>query len=265
MAKVAKRSPKWFGWKPDLPDHRDLRMAPRPTEALPRRSILPSQFVPPVRNQGAQGSCTGHGVRSIMQYMRMKEAQKPLELSPRFAYWNGRAIEGTTSEDSGAEIRDVIKGVAKYGIACERDCKYNQKVYNKPPSKTAFKEALTDIAVEYRRPDQDIGQIRSIIATEQVPITFGFSVYSNFSDADDDGRFGMPSGSLEGGHCIDIVGYDDDYSYQGHNGGVLIMNSWGTDWGCSGPTDTRGFVWMLYDYLLNPDLCDDFWVVTKVT
>lgn len=263
---IATRSPKWFGWKPDLPDVRDLRMPfLRAPEVLPSQSILSSKFMPPVRNQGNQGSCTGHGVRSIIQYVRAKEHQHPMELSPRFAYWNGRFIEGTTNEDSGAMIRDVIKGVAKFGIASERVCKYNQKEYAKPPNKTAFKEALRDLVIEYRRPEQNLDQIKSLIATTQVPITFGFSVYSNFDDADDDGRFGMPQGSMDGGHCVDIVGYDDEYSYEGHNGGVLIMNSWGTGWGCSGPTKTRGYFWMLYDYLLNPDLCDDFWVVTKVT
>lgn len=56
-----------------------------------------------------------------------------------------------------------------------------------------------------------------------------------------------------GGHCITIVGYDDDIWIDinkngvvdaGEKGAFLIANSWGTSWGNS------GFIWISYDAFL---------------
>lgn len=56
-----------------------------------------------------------------------------------------------------------------------------------------------------------------------------------------------------GGHCITIVGYDDDIWIDinkngvvdaGEKGAFLIANSWGTSWG------NNGFIWVSYDAFL---------------
>lgn len=56
-----------------------------------------------------------------------------------------------------------------------------------------------------------------------------------------------------GGHCMTIVGYDDDIWVDinndgkvdaGEKGAFLIANSWGTNWG------NKGFVWVAYDAFL---------------
>lgn len=53
-----------------------------------------------------------------------------------------------------------------------------------------------------------------------------------------------------GGHCMTIVGYDDDIWIdinrngkvdQGEKGAFLVANSWGTNWG------NNGFIWIAYD------------------
>lgn len=57
----------------------------------------------------------------------------------------------------------------------------------------------------------------------------------------------------DGGHCMTIIGYDDDVWLDinqngvvdpGEKGAFLIANSWNTDWGNS------GFVWVAYDAFL---------------
>jgi hypothetical protein len=266
---------KWMGWKPDTPDGvNDHEFNPTwlkgATVEPPRKHFLPAKFMPPVRDQGNQGSCTGHMAYGMAAYVHLYCGQ-PLpndKLSPRFAYWNARVLEGSTKEDSGAEIRDAIKGVVKWGISTERLCPYNPKNWSRPPGTTAFKNALGEMITDYARiPDGDINGIRIAISGD-FPVGFGFSCYANLDDdrVTNQGILGMPSGALDGGHAVWICGYDDDMKIDNETGAVLIQNSWGTQWGCQ-PEGyaSRGFFWMPYAYVTNKNLADDFWVTRKIT
>ena len=57
---------------------------------------------------------------------------------------------------------------------------------------------------------------------------------------------------VKGGHAVLIVGYDDTIKR------FLCMNSWGILWGM------RGYFTIPYEYVLNPSLAGDFWVLTNV-
>lgn len=57
---------------------------------------------------------------------------------------------------------------------------------------------------------------------------------------------------MVGGHCVALVGYDDERK------AFLVRNSWGTGWGLN------GYFWMPYEYVLNTNLCADFWTILKV-
>lgn len=61
-----------------------------------------------------------------------------------------------------------------------------------------------------------------------------------------------PTESVEGGHAVVLVGYDDPKK------AFLVRNSWGDAWGM------RGYFWMPYAYVLNADLAADFWTITQV-
>lgn len=256
------REVKWYGWRPDMPDHRDHRLYFGPNvDSYPPQDFLPVEWLPPIRDQGNQGSCTGHGVRSLGQYMRKKEGQVDIELSPRFIYYNARVVEHTVKEDAGAEIRDCIKQVAHLGFASEKDCPYDWRNWTKRPSNRSFVDARQDMAIEYARPDQSLLSLKSLIA-ENFGFVFGFAVYENFESrqVEDSGIMNMPQGYLLGGHAVWAVGYDDSKR------AFLIGNSWGTDWGASHPNGgSRGYFWMPYDYITNNDLCDDFWVIRKIS
>jgi C1A family cysteine protease len=55
-----------------------------------------------------------------------------------------------------------------------------------------------------------------------------------------------------GGHAVLAVGYDDAKQR------FTVQNSWGTSWG------DKGFFYMPYEYLTNPNLADDFWTMRTV-
>ncbi|MGZ7164431.1 MAG: C1 family peptidase [Halobacteriota archaeon] len=93
----------------------------------------------------------------------------------------------------------------------------------------------------------------------QLPLMFGFTVYSLIKQAGDDGKMPMPAPreTIEGGHAVVAVGYYDatkikKASNEETTGALLIRNSWGPTWG------DHGYGWLPYDYALK-GLAVDWW------
>jgi len=89
------------------------------------------------------------------------------------------------------------------------------------------------------------------------PFVFGINIYESFesNNVKNTGFVPMPNTSTEqllGGHAIMAVMFDDDKKIFG------CRNSWGPDWG------DKGYFYLPYDYILNPDLASDFWIVTSI-
>src|SRR5439155_17087161 len=99
--RLAHRPSAWYGWIPDLPDHRD-RLYAAPLAALGR---LPPRVdlraaCPPIYDQGQLGSCTANAIAAALEFDQLKQAQDDVFVPLRlFVYYNERAIEGTVAED----------------------------------------------------------------------------------------------------------------------------------------------------------------------
>ena len=110
------------------------------------------------------------------------------------------------------------------------------------------------ISVEYNRLTQDLHDFKSCLQ-EGFPFVFGFVVYPSFETQEvaESGKMIMPdkSESPLGGHAVLAVGYNDEEKV------FIIRNSWGIEWG------DKGYFYMPYDYILDDDLCSDFWTVKK--
>lgn len=256
-------SQKWYGWIPDKGDYRDLRATHlEAVQQVPPLDYVSFKILPWILDQGEQGSCTGHACRSLGTVVRALGGQSFIDLSPRFLYWGARRLRGTTADDSGAEIRDVIKAAANWGFASTLTCPYNQRIWWRSPSMFAYMVAKSDMAIEYRRINRNLKALQASIP--KGGFIFGYSVYENF-ESDEMTKTGimeMPKGTQTGGHAVYAVGYDDARK------AFLIANSWGDDWGCvhpHGPQNKRGYFWMPYEYILHPDLADDFWIISKIT
>ena len=97
--KLNKRSPKWYGWLPDLPDQRDFSysvVAPR-LAALPAKVDLRSKCSP-IENQGDIGACTAHALVGALEFLELKDGAKFVDLSRLFVYYNERVIEGSVDQ-----------------------------------------------------------------------------------------------------------------------------------------------------------------------
>jgi C1A family cysteine protease len=85
-------------------------------------------------------------------------------------------------------------------------------------------------------------------------VVFGSTLYSNYDQLNANNVMPDPdlTGSIVGGHCMAIVGYDLARKQ------FLIRNSWSEAWG------DNGHHWMSFAYICNTNLTDDVWVLRKV-
>jgi C1A family cysteine protease len=246
-----------FGWIPDAPDQRDhMYSAPVETLAQLPPSVDLRPQCPPVYDQGQLGSCTGNAIAGAIEFERMRQRLPDFMPSRLFIYYNERVIEGTVSSDSGAQIRDGIKSVAKQGVCPETEWPYDITKFEVKPPASAFQDALLDRAVSYQRLTHDMNQMKSCLASG-FPFVFGFNVYESFESQEvaQTGHAPMPApGEQEiGGHAVMAVGYEDSQQW------FLVRNSWGQGWGM------RGYFTLPYSYLTQPGLASDFWTIRMVS
>jgi len=250
--KIKSHSHRRYGWRPDLPDHRDFpyaKIAPRAVTLPPSVTLQPA--CPPVEDQGQLGSCTANALVGALEFLEKKDGGPFADLSRLFVYYNERAIEGTIPQDSGANLRDGIKSLAKQGVCREATWPYVIGDFARKPPKACFTEAAKHRITSYHRIDT-VDEMRACLA-DGYPFVFGFTVYDAFESAEvaKSGTLNMPkkSESVLGGHAVLAVGYNDKQKR------FLVRNSWGDRWG------KQGYFTIPYAYLSDRNLSDDFWTI----
>jgi C1A family cysteine protease len=239
------------GWQPEPADHRDqLFRGFKPRKAITERVTLKEEFLPPVRDQGQLGSCTGHGVRGCLLYSLRQKGEvfrKPgYDLSPLFAYYQARVLENSVHEDAGAYVRDVVKAAFKLGVATEASWPYKVERFTHTPTVTAQTTAKWhQVKGGYKRclSVDDVLQALSY----DIPTLFGYSVFSNH-DSGRNGRIPLPGPTdrLEGGHCQWIVAGDPTTRE------FKLQNSWSAQYG------DKGYNYLPFEYF-DHGWADDAW------
>lgn len=218
---------------------------------------------PPIEDQGQLGSCTAHAMAGALEYLELQDFRAHQTMQPQeyagnglqrvsrlFIYYNERLIEGDVSVDGGAELRDGVLALSRYGVPNEDIWPYDPTDIYIKPLKAAYAQAIKHKISSYSR----------IINPQQMkncldngyPFVAGIYVYRSFMEATD-GNIPMPTNhdELLGGHAVLIVGYDD---FKQH---FIFRNSWGVSFG------NQGYGYLPYDYVQNPNLCDDLWTIRK--
>lgn len=204
---------------------------------------------------GELGSCTANAIAAAIQFERRDQKIEDFVPSRLFIYYNERAMEGTIKQDAGAMIRDGVKSVSVVGACSESMWGYDVTKFAKKPKVACYSSGIKHKTTAYRRVPRSLVDFKSAIFERNLLI-FGFAVYDSFMSIEtaNTGIAKIPSKdeSMLGGHAVAAVGWDDSRQ------SFIVRNSWGTDWGLN------GFFYLPYDYFLDDDLSDDFWVVTHI-
>lgn len=266
-----------LGWRPDLPDFRDLSPdSEKIAEILSKSKPLKSpkkaykkyvdlrKWCSPVEDQGDLGSCTANAGVGLMEYYQKRAYGTYLDASRLFLYKATRNLLGWTG-DTGAYLRTTMKAMVLFGIPEEKYWPYKVEVFDMEPPPFDYAFAQNYQSTLYYRldppnvhPDEVLKTVKSFLAAE-LPCMFGFSVYSSMprkGDATGDIPFPDPGDSLLGGHAVVAVGYDDDRTIGKNKGALLIRNSWGKSWG------ENGYGWLPYAYV-ESGLAIDFWSLVQ--
>jgi C1A family cysteine protease len=205
----------------------------------------------PIKDQGAEGSCTGHAFSSAMEWIFRKfpswlpnGVTTPPVLSPAFFYAEELLYDGNFPNDAGSN------GLTGCNIAVTRGC-CEESVFPyvagtiTQPNATQLQNATQYALGAYHGLAGSVTAVSVLGDPTPWPVQVGFTVYASFeSDATrETGVYNPQSGeSVLGGHEVLMVGYDIGVTPTLRPAGcppaALIQNSWGTGWGLD------GFFWM---------------------
>jgi len=255
-----------YTWKKDKLDKRDFKYVNHVEKwsDVPPSVDLRKQFGE-IYNQGQLGSCTANAIAMAFNFEDVDQSLRVMNPSRLFIYYNERSMEGTVSQDSGAEIRDGIKSCATVGVCPESMWPYSDQgnQFEVQPSNNCYQFAKNHQLKKYLKLDNsDVNQLKSCLSSGY-PFVCGISVYQSFEGEDvaQTGLVPMPQSdeSLLGGHAVICLGYDDNkVDADGNQGCFIMRNSWGAQWG------DAGHFYLPYAYLTDLELASDFWTMRQV-
>ncbi len=236
-------------------DPRDLKYTSYLTKVPDVVDLTATGSVPPVYDQGQFGTCTANSAGWLLNYLIGRGSGIKFTASRMFVYANARTLDGTPlTEDTGTTLRSTFKSIDKFRTLDESKYAYSAANLTHKPPNLDYAIALTHKKFVYMSVPQTLHGLQTCLANG-FPVSFGVEVYTSFMEnaCINTGIVPMPDTEkerIEGGHAILLVGYDNaDKTF-------LFLNSWGTEVGLP---NKRGFFKIPYDYVLDPQLANDFW------
>jgi C1A family cysteine protease len=237
-----------YGYRPDFGDHRDFKYADSAPAGLTIQAEVDLRSkMPEVWDQGDLGACTAFALNACVSFLHPGFVGSKLWL-----YYKERAIEHSIRQDSGAQLRDGISVLVDHGIPAEDLWPYIIADFKKAPSKAVNLAASKDLIKSYHRLN-GAADYKACLS-EGFPFAVGITVFESFEDnaAIATGMIRMPTNNEQclGGHAVCVVGYRSDGMY-------IVRNSWGP-----GVMD-HGYFYLPAEYLENPNLATDAWMIRK--
>jgi C1A family cysteine protease len=215
------------------------------------------QYMTKVEDQSQVNSCTANALVGAYEYLATRILGYSGDVSRLFVYFNARKYDRIKG-DRGSTISGSIAVLEEMGACTEETWPYEPKLVNKRPSDEAYEEAKQFLIEEAEEIDVDLYAMKHCLA-EGYPFAFGLLLFNSFERAGRQGIVPMPNLDTEegrqthGAHAMLCVGYSDKSQ------AFIVRNSWGEKWG------DKGYCYIPYEYMTDPDLCWDCWTIKAVT
>jgi hypothetical protein len=215
-----------------------------------------TQYLPPVGNQGAYGTCVawaaGYYTKTAIEgiakgYTTAQLSSPAYQISPRDLFTSVPDEYPKGKQCDGISLGQAVQVLLDRGAATLNTVPYtNLGDCNKGSASASWDaDAAKHKIKSYRLLDPTIVAIKQQLVNK-VPVIIGALLADNFMTWNSDNVLSSNTTydkvGMHAGHELTIVGYDDK---KGPNGAVKIINSWGTSWG------SKGFIWVDYNFLLN--------------
>lgn len=284
-----------YGWRPDVPDRRDVVLAHYPTDTDDDASTTSPpggsadvlrvdlrKQCPAVYDDEGLACSTVSALAALLEFHELRTRPNAgYEPSRLCWYYLTRELQGTERADAGASFRDALKMVNDEGVCDEVDWPFDVTCVTVAPEWATYESTPRSRRIGYRRVPQTLEALKYCL-THELPVACGLSVYTSFESsvtrrtgqvtlpacAQDlaDVPVAPPKDDNHGNASTALDADDDDDAHLGGHAVVLVgyddteqqfivRNSQGASWGANG----YGFV--PYSYVLNPLLARDFWVV----
>jgi PKD repeat protein len=200
--------------------------SPAPQGPVPPRYDL-SKYLPPVRSQGQQGSCTAWAVGYYLKgFQEAHErgwdaSSEDHQFSPAFVY-----NQITLGSCTGTSVPANMTILSDMGVCAWRTMPYTDQECSRQPSAGAKSEAADYRIRDFTRINfHDPTNVKGYVAGEERPVVLVIKIDSAFDRLRGDDVFHEFIGGREGLHAVLLVGYDDGKQ------AYKIVNSWGTTGG----------------------------------
>jgi len=255
----------YFGYIPTPPGDYPKLAVPKPLKVLSSRVDL-SADLPPVGNQGRQGSCVAWATGYYYKSWSEKQEHTHWDLTNPWYQFSPSFIYNQVNRgfDLGAFFPDAFNLMQVKGAVDIAEMPYNDADWTTQPTPSAL-EAAKPYRIPQNwgyfwiqwwwgpyNPPNPIDTVKSWLASGKM-LVMGIPVYFDFP-----GFRGNPpspyydydeTSGFAGWHAVCVTGYDDNINPGGsdpdHRGGFKMVNSWGESW--NGPS--RGFLYISYDFV----------------
>lgn len=196
--------------------------------------------MPPVGNQGQQGSCTSWstayaGMSFFMNRLNGTHYASNQQLcSPKYVY-----NQITRGACGGTSIPSNLNVLLNNGVCTLSDMPYSDLDCSIQPNATQNAGATLNKIFSWKMVDKTNTNVIKSCLLAKYPVFIALTVDESFDNLQPPYIWSAKYGATRGNHAVTVVGYDDA------KGAFKIQNSWGTGWG------DKGHLWIAYSFFAN--------------